>query len=160
MKTTTRIFLFFPLFLAVSAIPAWADSPILTVWANPGYGTWVFDGSDPTPVVISFPAGDPLGIGFSWLGNADPYGGTIAGYRFGWDIMDPGDPNDPGWASADFGPWEFTAQKVFSDGLHSFTLVVKDTAGATTMASFIIDVQDPVGTISVSWGQLKAGFWK
>ncbi len=156
MKNSTLKILLGSLLLVLFALPALADTPILTVWANPGYGSWVFDGSETTPVVIVYTAGDPLGIGFSWQGNADAYGGTLEGYRLGWDLVDPGDPNDPGWVYADFGPWKFTAQKVFTSGVHNFTVVVKDTAGATTSASFLIDVQPTVGTSAVSWGQMKA----
>lgn len=158
MRPHTKMISLFALLLCAFAAPALADAPVLTVWANPGYGMWEFDGSDPTPVVIVYPAGNSDGIGFSWMGDASGYGGAIAGYRFGWDLVDPDDPMDPGWVYPDFGPWEFTGQHVFASGLHNFTVVAKDTADATTTASFLIDVQEPVPVTGATWGRVKALF--
>ena len=36
-------------------------------------------------------------IQFNWQGFADP-GLEISAYRWGWDVIDPDDPNDVGWA--------------------------------------------------------------
>jgi hypothetical protein len=150
----TLILFFLP--LAFCATAAGAQQPALTVWANPDYGSWEFGtDSDPVPV-IPVTADDPLGIGFSWLGDASAYGGAIDGYRPGWDVTDPADPNDPGWVTADFGPTEFTGQRVFSDGIHNFTVQVRDTEARVTTAVLWIDVQPAVGTEPVPWGSAKA----
>lgn len=38
---------------------------------------------------------------FRWEGDASHYAGVIEAYRYGWDLADPDNPNDPGWAV----PW-------------------------------------------------------
>ena len=142
----------------LGATAAIAATPVMTVSGNPGYGTWVFDGTDPTPVEVIYQASFALGIGFSWMGDTSGYGEDMEGYRAGWDLVDPSNPNDPGWLGADFGPALFTAQRVFSSGVHTFTVVGRDTAGGTTTASFIIDVQNTVSVQGATWGQVKALF--
>ena len=71
-------------------------------------------------------AGQPLN--FSWVANGDAYGGTIVSYRHGWDLIDPDDPNDPGWAvQPGLEPANmFAAERSFQDGLHTFFLRVED----------------------------------
>lgn len=72
--------------------------------------------------------GQPLNL--AWIADASGYGGTIVSYRHGWDLADPGDPNDPGWAVPP-GLAEqnlFAAERIFQDGIHSFTLQVTDNA--------------------------------
>ena len=156
MKKTAFLVLIGALCVTASALPVLAQQPVLTVYANPGFGSWIFDQATPVPVTITYYTDNELGIGFSWQGDASAYGGTLVGYRLGWDLVDPNDPNDPGWNNADFGPWLFTAQKVFTSGVHSFTVGVKDTAGTTTWASFLIDVQAPVVNESMVWGSIKS----
>lgn len=72
--------------------------------------------------------GQPLN--FSWIASADAYGGEIVSYRHGWDLMDPDDPNDPGWAvPPGLAPENmFADERMFMDGLHTFTLRVEDSA--------------------------------
>lgn len=154
----TRLLL--AILLIVSCVgPALADSPELSVTGTPTYGTYVFDGTDPTPVTLQVQAADPIGIGFSWTGNADAYGGTLVGYRMGWDITDPDDPMDPGWLVADYGPYEFTAQKVFATvSLHTFIVEAKDDQGNVTRATFVIDVRDEVPIEGVPLMSLKARY--
>ncbi|MCP5115980.1 MAG: hypothetical protein GY953_34560, partial [bacterium] len=48
--------------------------------------------SEPSSEIAS---GQPLN--FQWLASAEVYGGEIASYRHGWDLLDVDDPNDPGW---------------------------------------------------------------
>jgi len=38
---------------------------------------------------------------FTWEGDASHYAGVIEAYRYGWDLADPDNPNDPGGAA----PW-------------------------------------------------------
>ncbi len=35
---------------------------------------------------------------FSWTADASDYAGEIVSYRYGWDVSDVFDPNDPNWA--------------------------------------------------------------
>ena len=73
--------------------------------------------------------GQPLN--FSWIATAEAYAGEIVSYRHGWDLIDPNDPNDPGWAVAPgLAPENMlAAERSFQDGLHTFYLRVVDDSG-------------------------------
>jgi hypothetical protein len=90
-----------------------------------------------TPLVIlDLPAGIP--VEFSWEADASSYGGTEAGYRYGWDITDLNDPSQWEFDYAPF-PWRpegepasaRTAQppRQFYFGTHVFTIEVVDNSG-------------------------------
>jgi hypothetical protein len=85
-------------------------------------------------------AGQPLN--FSWIGDAAHYGGTIVSYRHGWDLVDPEDPNDPGWVvPAGLEPENFyDPERSFNDGLHTFTLVVTDDSSEVTQLVWTLSV--------------------
>ncbi len=73
--------------------------------------------------------GQPLN--FRWTATAEDYNGKIVSYRHGWDLVDPDDPADPGWAVPP-GLSEqnlFAAERSFQEGLHSFHLRVVDDSG-------------------------------
>ncbi len=76
--------------------------------------------------VENVPAGQP--INFKWIADASSYEGKIVSYRHGWDLVDPNDPADGGWAV----PPGLTAQnlfdreRVFQEGFHVFYLRVTD----------------------------------
>jgi hypothetical protein len=129
--------------------------PVLDVF-EPGFGAWSFEGTDDPLVVLEVPAGEILN--FSWQGDASGYGGTIEGYRYGWDVMDPNDPNDPGWATG-FQPDLLSAPpQSFAGGVHNFYVVVIDDAGGMTWGGFQLEVQPPISLTTRSWGSVKAGF--
>ena len=67
-------------------------------------------------------------LNFSWIASAEAYGGTIVSYRHGWDLIDPDDPNDPGWAvPPGTAPANMYApEHTFVDGYHTFTVRVVD----------------------------------
>jgi|GEM_PF-2353561 len=145
------------LLLAFCALPALADSPELSVTGIPAFGTYVFDGTDPTPVTLQIQVADPFGIGFIWSGDTSAYGGTLVGYRMGWDITDPDDPMDPGWLVSDYVLTNFTEPKIFSTvSLHTFIVEAKDDQGNITRATFWIQVVDEVPVESVPFSGLKA----
>jgi hypothetical protein len=82
-----------------------------------------------TPTTIfDSPAGVPLEFRIS--ASADAYGGTIAGYRYGWDIADLNDPEQ--W-EIDSTPFLSTVATVpgraFFFGTHTLTMEVKDNSG-------------------------------
>lgn len=84
--------------------------------------------SSQSAVSQTIAGGQPLN--FSWTANADAYNGSIVSLRHGWDVVDPSDPNDPGWAVPP-GLSEQNrkaAERSFNEGLHTFTLVVEDDA--------------------------------
>lgn len=88
-----------------------------------------------TPLtILDLPAGIP--IQFSWTADASDYGGTEAGYRYGWDITDLNDPEQ--W-EVDYTPFSphtppdlATARSSFRRfffGTHVFTIEVIDNSG-------------------------------
>lgn len=81
-------------------------------------------------VTQTIAGGQPLN--FSWTANASAYNGKIVSMRHGWDIIDPLDPNDPGWVVPP-GLSEQNrkaAERSYNEGLHTFTLAVHDDADA------------------------------
>jgi hypothetical protein len=84
--------------------------------------------------------GQPLN--FSWIADAGAYGGTIVSYRHGWDLVDPDDSNDPGWAVPPGLEPEnlFAQERSFSEGLHNFHLRVVDDSGQVRNISWSLSV--------------------
>ncbi len=81
-------------------------------------------------------------LNFTWEGNGDFYGGEIAAYRYGWDLVDPDDENDPGWAvQPGLGPEHMTApEQSFPLGSHTFTVQCWDHVGGLTRIVYLLDV--------------------
>ena len=97
-----------------------------------------FMGYSTAPLRLSsIASGQPLN--FSWSANADAYGGTIVSYRYGWDLVSVDDPNDPGWAVPP-GDFDRAPERIFSDGLHVFTLKVVDDSGQATLRQWQLSV--------------------
>ncbi len=70
-------------------------------------------------------------LNFQLQASADAYGGTIESFRYGWDVDDPDDDNDPGWAIPG-GLAEETIvvpEQVFMEGLHSLLVKAVDSYG-------------------------------
>lgn len=70
-------------------------------------------------------------INFSWTANAISYNGSIVSYRHGWDLIDPDDPNDPGWSVPPGLSRQnlFDRERAFQEGVHTFYLRVEDDSG-------------------------------
>jgi hypothetical protein len=74
----------------------------------------------------------PAGVDMTFLLSAcaDHYGGTVVGYRYGWDILDLDDPDQ--WET-DFTPFisatATTPSRAFNFGTHTFTAEVVDNSG-------------------------------
>jgi len=79
-------------------------------------------------VILDIPAGVPLR--FQWVADATSYGGTVTGYRYGWDISDLNDPEQ--W-EVDYTPFTTTVatspRKTYFFGTHTFTCEVIDNSG-------------------------------
>jgi len=135
---------------------AMAADPVLTV-TEPDIDTWVWEGVATAPIAVEVASGADLD--FSWLGDASGYGGTILGYRYGWDIVDPDDPDDPGWATPGYVADLLAAPTVvFEFGVHSLHVEVADTDGGLTRAWYSLVIAPPVSAAATSWGGLKAAF--
>ncbi len=73
------------------------DGDALLGVTAPGYGRWLFS-ADSEPVIVNVMPDQP--IQFYWrAGEGVALGNTVT-YRYGWNVDDPDDPQDPGW----FGP--------------------------------------------------------
>jgi hypothetical protein len=104
-----------------------STGPLFTL--RNGYIGQVLTSSCSSPVtIIDLPAGVP--IEFSLSAVAEHYGGTVSGYRYGWDINDLNDPDQ--WET-DFTPFlqkeAKTATRRFFFGTHTFTSEVIDNSG-------------------------------
>jgi hypothetical protein len=85
----------------------------------------IFFGTLMNPLERDYPSGAPLC--FTWKAEADDYGGEIMGYRYGWDIPDPGSWDSP------FDPACTTSVEVsFYAGIHTLFVEALDQAGKVT----------------------------
>jgi hypothetical protein len=126
-----------------------AGSPTLTVTETSG-GPWVFTGIGDVPGALTVSPGTP--IVFSW--SAVPGGGTvITDYRYGWDLVDPDDPNDS-WS--EWGSGQSAPSHSFSAGLHTFTVEARNDLGETARGTIQITIEIPLKTEVSTWGAIKA----
>ncbi len=104
-----------------------AFRPYVT-WCEPFLGC-----PSATETMNEIASGQPLN--FSWIADASAYGGTIVSYRHGWDLIDPADPNDQGWAvPPGLAPENlFSAERSFTEGFHTFYLRVEDDSAQVTL---------------------------
>jgi hypothetical protein len=133
--------------------PVLASSPgIILTLTEADLGQWIFEwfGSE----LVTVGPGQPLN--FNWTADAQTHDGTITEYRFGWDIVDAADPNDPGWAMA----WQeavLNAQaQSFQQGTHNFVVLARDDLGRETRAVIVITVDSSTPTAPISWGRVKS----
>jgi len=79
---------------------------------------------------------------FSWNADADLYAGEIVSYRYGWDVADPNDDDDPGWGpEPGLGPDNLRTEIVsFESGLHTLTVQCVDNSGLVTRYKAVLDV--------------------
>lgn len=79
-------------------------------------------------------------VEFSWGAKAEEYGCTVVGYRYGWNLVDPEDPDDPGWA-VPWGPnWKRAPTRSFPDGTPNFVLQARDNAGNLSRIMYQLQV--------------------
>lgn len=77
-------------------------------------------------------------IAFEWEGDASQYAGRVVEYRWGWDLDDPDDSDDPGWS----GPWSqdtSSGPRLFEPGPHNFVVQCRDNSGAVTRGVYQIE---------------------
>jgi len=79
------------------------------------------------PTIVDIPAGVPLD--FTFNATAVAYGGTVAAFRYGWDIDDTEDPEQ--W-EVDYSPYlgaTTVPTRTFYFGTHTFCVEVLDNSG-------------------------------
>jgi hypothetical protein len=99
-------------------------------------GTVRFLGLDQSPSILAIPSGLPLN--FTWEADASADGQTIAGFRYGWDITDPNDPEE--WPVASDPLLKRAPTVVWNFGQHLLLVEAKDNAGAITMARIQVNI--------------------
>ena len=111
--------------------------------------TWTFTSTSGDPVAFNQSSG--VATTFAWSTDVWPR------FRIGWDVLDPADPDDPGWVNQDFDP-ALTSHTgpAFSQGTHAFLVVARDAVDAETWARFLITYEQGVPTAVVGWGGLRA----
>ncbi|MBK9471759.1 MAG: hypothetical protein IPO18_05675 [bacterium] len=70
-------------------------------------------------------------MAFNWRADASYYNGIIASCRHGWDLLDPDDPLDPGWAvEPGLDPANLATEPIsFATGEHVLTIRAVDDFG-------------------------------
>lgn len=79
---------------------------------------------------------------FDWEGTIEDYIGVVAAYQYGWDVADPDDPNDPGWAvlPGNTPQHQQTDPTSFTDGTHTLTIQCWDDIDQLTRATYVLSV--------------------
>ncbi len=79
---------------------------------------------------------------FEWSADASTYAGVIDAFRYGWDVADPEDENDPGWAVAwGLGAnWKQAQPRSFLQGSHNFIVQCRDNSGTISRALYQLQV--------------------
>jgi hypothetical protein len=114
------------------------NRPLLTV-SEPFLGTFDFSGPG-TIQSFEIVSGQPLQ--FSWTAGASSYAGIVEAFRYGWEVQDYNDSNDPGWAVG-WGLGELYRRanpRSFGQGTPNFVVQVRDNSGTVTRAIFQFDV--------------------
>lgn len=107
---------------------------------EPNLGSSVF--SEPRSQIAS---DQPLH--FYWTATAEAYNGDIVSMRHGWDLLDPDDPLDPGWAvpaGMTFQNW-YARERSYVNGYHTFYLRVEDDAGQVRLIKWGLEVLSSPG---------------
>ncbi len=123
--------------------------PVLLV-AEPYLGRLIGSGLGNTRTFDIAP-GQPLN--FSWAANASHPGGTIVSYRWGWNLADPDDPADPGWAvppGLEPENRRIPDDTTFLTGVHQLIIEAVDNLGRRsrwTLTLSVVAIPDP-------WDQL------
>ena len=120
--------------------------PLITTY-EPYLGTAKFIGTMTPPAAVHAPAGLPLR--FSWQGDASQYGGTVATYRYGWDVKDLADPND--W-DVEPSPFHTSApERKFYSGIHCLYIESVDNIGTPTIGKIEINIVPLVMDRNLLW---------
>ncbi len=98
------------------------------VLTNQYVGSVIASTCDYPLTILDMAAG--VGMSFSLSACADDYGGTVSGYRYGWDILDLNDPEQ--WETA-YTPFVSSVatipSRAYTFGTHTFTAEVIDNSG-------------------------------
>jgi hypothetical protein len=92
-----------------------------------------------SPVSIDLPSGIPMQ--FTWHADASSYGGTVTGYRYGWDIQDIN--VDSQW-EVDWTPFvgstAASKSRTFYFGTHTLFVEVRDNSDFRSRAVIVVNI--------------------
>ncbi len=115
-----------------------STGPVMTV-SNEFLGNFAASSCSSPLVIADLPAGVPLQ--FRITADASGYGGTVSGYRYGWDIADFNDPQQ--W-EIDYTPFTSSVATVpartFFFGSHTFTAETLDNSGFCSRLSVRVNI--------------------
>jgi hypothetical protein len=95
---------------------------------NEYFGTIASSVASTSFYIVNMPGGMDLDLEV-W-GSAAAYGGTIDGYRYGWDVPELyGDVGWTDWAPLADNTWVSIPNQVYFFGTHTFSVEVRDTSG-------------------------------
>lgn len=79
---------------------------------------------------------------FSWAATADDYAGVIESFRYGWDLTDANDDEDPNWAvqPGNSDQHRRAPPTSFGTGTHTLTIQVVDNSSQMTRFVWILEV--------------------
>lgn len=127
-------------------LPMTPTGPMLTV-RETLLGTFVFMGIDFAPSTVSVPPGYEMN--FSWGADASHYGAFVSTYRYGWDIIDLGDPY--AWATMPSPYAKNAPARTFYSGIHVLYIETTDNLGVSTLALIEVSVIPAVFGRDLMW---------
>jgi hypothetical protein len=147
------------LLIAFAAVVCAANAsagPVLTVT-----GALIDDivTSSTTTPITTVDVATGTSLSFCWSATAGTSGSPVAGYRYGWDVLDPND--DEQWPMP-FTPFDqevaCSPGQTFAAGSHMFYVEVIDNDGFKSRVPIQINLTEPVPTESTTWGRIKSLF--
>jgi hypothetical protein len=81
-------------------------------------------------------------IRFEWSASAEAYGNLVEAYRYGFNLIDPDDPDDPGWSVPwGNGPsWKRAAPRTLNPGSPNFVVQAIDTSNQMSRATYFFQI--------------------
>jgi subtilisin-like proprotein convertase family protein len=95
-------------------------------------------------------------LNFSWGATAEAYAGIVESYRYGWDVVEVANPNDPGWAlpPGNSNQHRRSPTTSFSSGVHTLTIEVRDNSGQVTRIVYrlsVVQAPPPAEQLPLLW---------
>jgi hypothetical protein len=99
--------------------------------------------------IITFDIAQGQLLEFNWFAEGAHYAGLITAYRYGWDLTDSSDENDPNWAvlPGNTNLHRRAPPRSFGVGVHSLTVQCWDNSNQITRITYLLDaisVLDPL----------------
>ncbi|RKZ09759.1 hypothetical protein DRQ32_07825, partial [bacterium] len=81
-------------------------------------------------------------VEFEWFADASSYGNLVEGYRYGFSLVDPNDPDDPNWVVpwGDGPNWRRSAPRTFAQGSPNFIVQARDSSNQISRGTYLFQV--------------------